>query len=356
MAITKTKEVEKVLDFDVMDAKNEIVAKYKGSPEVDRLTTLIVVDDPTSITSFGADVAELISKASDEIINSMSMTQVNDTGKMFAALSKIMDEFDIDELREEPKGVKKLFSNLTKQVEKILGKYDTMGKEIEKIYVQLKEYENEIDVSNQRLSNMFDASRSTYGSLEMHILAGEQGSEEIKQLIADTKDEFERQTYQRALNLLDARVNDLRMVEQIAMQSIPMLNDMRMNNHDLVRKIESAFIITLPVFKNAIAQAILLKRQRIQAQATAALDEKTNELLRKNAENYAKNSTEIARLTSQSSIKIETVEETYNTIVNGIKETRRIQEEAVKKNAENKVRLEKLKVDFKNVVGLPDKQ
>ncbi len=54
---------------------------------------------------------------------------------------------------------------------------------------------------------------------------------------------------------------------------------------NLVRKINSAFIVTLPVFKQALAQAIMLKRQRIQAESLAALDEKTNEMLLKNARN-----------------------------------------------------------------------
>ncbi len=59
----------------------------------------------------------------------------------------------------------------------------------------------------------------------------------------------------------------------------------RLKSMNLVRKINSAFIVTLPVFKQALAQAIMLKRQRIQAESLAALDEKTNEMLLKNARN-----------------------------------------------------------------------
>ena len=39
------------------------------------------------------------------------------------------------------------------------------------------------------------------------------------------------------------------------MQSIPMIKTMQFSNMNLVRKINSAFIITLPVFKQALAQA-----------------------------------------------------------------------------------------------------
>ncbi len=105
---------------------------------------------------------------------------------------------------------------------------------------------------------------------------------------------------------------------------------------NLVRKINSAFIVTLPVFKQALAQAIMLKRQRIQAESLAALDEKTNEMLLKNARNTVEQSKLTAKMASGSSIKAKTLETTWRTIVYGIEETRRIQEEGKRKRKEIK--------------------
>ena len=101
---------------------------------------------------------------------------------------------------------------------------------------------------------------------------------------------------------------------------------MEFSNYNLVRKINSAFIVTLPVFKQALAQAILLKRQKIQAESIAELDKKTNEMLLKNAQNTVDVSKMTAKMASGSSIQIETLEKTWATITNGIEETRRIQE------------------------------
>ena len=84
----------------------------------------------------------------------------------------------------------------------------------------------------------------------------------------------------------------------------------------------------MPVFKQALTQAIMLKRQRIQAEAMSALDAKTNEMLIRNAQNTAEQAKMTARLASGSSIKIETLEKTWQTIVSGIDETRQIQENA----------------------------
>lgn len=123
---------------------------------------------------------------------------------------------------------------------------------------------------------------------------------------------------------------------------------MQFSNLNLIRKINSAFIITLPVFKQALAQAVLLKRQKVQAEAMQALDEKTNEMILKNAQNTVAQSKLTAQLASNSSVKIETLEQSWRTIVNGIEETKQIQENAKKKRAEDSARLEAMKEDYKS--------
>lgn len=124
---------------------------------------------------------------------------------------------------------------------------------------------------------------------------------------------------------------------------------------NLVRKINSAFIITLPVFKQALAQAIMLKRQRIQAEAMSALDEKTNEMLIRNAQNTVEQSKMAARLASGSSIQIETLETTWKTIVNGIDETKQIQENARRKRIEDQAKLEHIKQEFDKMYHIGNK-
>lgn len=133
-----------------------------------------------------------------------------------------------------------------------------------------------------------------------------------------------------------------------------MIKTIEFSNMNLVRKINSAFIITLPVFKQALAQAIMLKRQRIQAEAMSALDEKTNEMLVKNARNTVEQSKMTAQMATGSSIKIETLETTWKTIVNGIDETRQIQEKARKQRVEDQARLENIKTEFNRQYHMPD--
>ena len=348
-------------EFNIQVERKELVEKYENSTEVDEIASKIAIYDPESIVTFGNEVAEEIAKCSDTVLNSVNLSQINETGEMLALLGKIMDKFDINEITEKPGLFQKLFGNIKKQLEKILDKYHTMGEEVDKIYIKLKQYEEEIKQSNKKLDMMFQTNINYYQELMKYILAGEQGIKELDAYIQQRVEEFNRtndksiqldlNTLYQAKEMLEQRTQDLRIAENVAIQSIPMLKTMQFSNVNLIRKINSAFIITLPIFKQALSQAILLKRQRIQAEAMSALDKKTNEMLIKNAQNTAEQAKLTAQLASGSSIKIETLETTWKTIMTGIEETKKIQEEAAKKRIEDQKRLEVIKNDFKKTFG-----
>ncbi|WP_040197236.1 toxic anion resistance protein [Candidatus Soleaferrea massiliensis] len=354
-----TAEPAEVESFDLVQKRDQMAKQLEGSKEVDALVSKITLDDPNSILYFGNDAATEISKCSDAVLSNVNMQQLSSSSQMLTHLKKIMDQFDLEEIAEEEKTgfFQKMFNSAQKKLEQILAKYHTMGDEVDKIYLQLKTYESEINDSNKTLEQMFQTNLDYYQLLVKYILAGEQGLKEIDTYLADLNQKFE-QTQDNMLKfdinnleqgkmLLEQRVQDLRIAENVAMQSIPMIKAMQFSNMNLIRKINSAFIITMPIFKQALTQAILLKRQRLQTQAMQALDDKTNEMLIKNAENTALQTKLTAQLASGSSVKIETLEKTWRTIVNGIDETQRIQEEASAKRKQDAERLEKIKEEYK---------
>lgn len=354
-------EIETVQPYDIVADRQQMNETLTNSEEVDALVSTIEVNNLETIVSFGAEAAEEIAKASDVVLNSMSMSQLDESSEMLESLSKIMSKFDPSELQENKGLFNKLFGNMKKQLEKILDKYHTMGEEVDKIYVQIREYEGEIKQSNRKLEQMFDANVDYYHQLVKYILAGEQGCRELEAYIAQRQADFEATGdnsiqlelagLNNALMMLEQRTQDLRVAENIAIQSIPMIKTMAYSNMNLVRKINSAFIVTLPVFKQGLAQAVMLKRQKIQAEALSELDKKTNEMLIKNAKNTVEQSKMTARLASGSSVKIETLETTWRTIVNGIEETQNIQKEARKQRIDDAARLENIKQEFLKTYG-----
>lgn len=343
-------------NFSLAECRQGYIDDFKKTGELEKYTAKIEVFDPNSIVKFGSEAAEEVSKSADVVLNGMNIDQINNSGKMLEALDKIMGSFDIDEVKEDKGLFDKLFGNAKKKLEKLLSKYNTMGDEIDKIYTQLKVYEGEIEKSNRNLDQMFNSNLEYYHELVKYIAAGEQGCKELHEYIEQKEQElatsnnvdlqFEISNLRQAENMLEQRIMDLKTAESIALQSIPMIKTMEFSNANLTRKINSAFIVTLPVFKQALAQTMMLKRQKIQADSMSALDKRTNELLIKNAQNTVEQSKQITRMTNTSSVQIETLEKTWNTIVSGIDETKRIQEEAKRKREEDSKRLDAIKQQY----------
>ncbi|MBP3916049.1 MULTISPECIES: toxic anion resistance protein [unclassified Clostridium] len=348
-------------NFD-MATISEYKQRLRGMKEVQDLTSEVEIQNPNSIVMFGQKASENISKVSDELLKSMKAVKSEEASEMLVNLTKIMDKFDVKELEgvEKPSMLSKLMKGVGNSVAKLFQKYDTMGYEVEKVYVLLKKYENDIRESNANLKKLYDANLHYYQLLEKYIVAGELALEEIdayiQQISMNTAmNQEEKQMLTQKLEIskemLSQRVYDLQIAENVAIQAAPMIQTIQMSNFNLMRKINSSFIVTLPIFKQCLAQAVILKRQEIQAKSIKQLDDKTNELIMRNAQNTARQSVEIARMASGSSVAISTLEKSFETIMKGIEDTKAIQEANRAQRVENSAKLEQIKHTMKKNIA-----
>ena len=344
-------------DFDVATI-SEYKQRLRGMKEVQDLTSEVEIQNPNSIVMFGQGASEQISKVSDELLNSMKAVKAEEASEMLVNLTKIMDKFDIKELdgSEKQSMLSKFMKGVGNSVAKLFQKYDTMGYEVEKVYVLLKKYENDIRESNANLKKLYDANLHYYQLLEKYIVAGELALEEIEAYIyqismnnslGQEEKQMMLQKLEISKEMLSQRVYDLQIAENVAIQSAPMIQTIQISNFNLMRKINSSFIITLPIFKQCLAQAVILKRQEIQAKSIKQLDDKTNELIMRNAKNTARQSVEIAKMASGSSVSISTLEKSFETIMKGIEDTKAIQEANKVQRIENSAKLERIKSTMK---------
>ncbi|MBQ6630659.1 MAG: toxic anion resistance protein [Romboutsia sp.] len=349
-------------ELDIIQETDLYKQNLRQLKEVQDLTNEIEVQNVNSIIQFGQRASENISKISDELLNSMKEVKAEEASEMLISLTKIMDKFDIGEFenKKEPGVLSKIFKSAGNTIAKLFQKYDTMGYEIEKVYVLLKKYENDIKESNAKLKKLYEGNLEYYKQLEKYIVAGELAAEEvdmyINQFNNDNTMNFDErnmmvQKLEICKEMLQQRLYDLRVAENVAIQAAPMIQTMQMSNFNLLRKINTSFIITLPIFKQCLAQAIILKRQEIQAKSIKQLDDKTNELIMRNASSTARQSVEIAKMASGSVVAIETLEKSYQTIMKGIEETRNIQEVNKAKRNENTLKLESIKNDMKRNIS-----
>lgn len=345
-------------EVDIIEQSDIYKQNLRQLPEVQNLTNEIEVQNINSIIQFGQKASENISKISDELLSSMKEVKAEEAGEMLLSLTKIMDKFDIKELENQKQSslMTKLFKKAGDTIAKLFQKYDTMGYEIEKVYVLLKRYESEIKESNAKLKKLYDGNLEHYKQLEKYIVAGELASEEVDMYINqfsndNTMNPEEKymmiQKLEVCKEMLQQRLYDLRVAENIAIQAAPMIQTMQMSNFNLLRKINTSFIITLPIFKQCLAQAIILKRQEIQAKSLKQLDDKTNELIMRNAQSTARQSVDIAKMSSGSVVAIETLEKSYQTIMKGIEDTKAIQNENKARRNENTIKLEQIKANMK---------
>mgnify|MGYP005982527431 CR=1 FL=1 len=332
-------------------------AQLKTQPDVINISKTVDLRDQISILEFGKEPAEGISQFSSRILNNMSVAETQKSTVMLDKLGKIMDKFEPEDFAEERKGIfSKIFGKGKDLMSQIMAKYQTMGGEIEVVYTEIKKYEAKMKSNVTMLNQLADENVRYYFELEKYIAAGEIIADDLRNNTIPQLQErvnngdqmagIELSKTSAALEMVEQRVYDLEMAKQVSLQTGPQIDMLQKGNVRLIAKINSAFVITIPVFKSALIQAVAIKQQKMTAEAMNELDNRTNEMLLKNAQNISQNSVEIAKLSGSPSIKIETMEQTWSTIMQGLEETKQIEAQNVAEREAGKKRLLELQRDY----------
>ena len=361
---TVTTELMTVEDKQELEtASDSRIAELKKDPEVQKLNSEIKFNDISTVNEFGKKPALELSKTADALLAITRDVSKKETLEMFEPLAKVLTNFKIDEFKGEPatqskNPIIKFLGKAKKKVEVTLDdmfkKYTTMGNELNDVVQTLNKYKVDIVKANGMIQQLQEANTKHFTELEKYIAAGELAEEEAKELLENFKNdnslnEFEKaDRIERAQLLIDQinkKVHEFRIVQQVSLQSIPMLNIMRRNNFELANQVDSKLITTIPIFKTMMVEAVIQRRQAIQAKSTAKIDEVTEKALRMNAENAAMLSTMMAKREG-AGITLETLQQTYETIKNGVTETERIFEENRNKRAQDTIALEGMKKEL----------
>ncbi len=131
-------EDENIEEKNIEQKAISISNQLKVSPQVIQIASNINIKDANAILEFGNEPAQQISKFADQILNSIKTSSVENSGVMIKELTSIMKKFDKQDFEEEKKGfLAKIFSKPAKAIDKMIGKYKTIGGEIDKIYTSL---------------------------------------------------------------------------------------------------------------------------------------------------------------------------------------------------------------------------
>lgn len=347
-------------DYDVVAFTNDYKAQLRALPEVTSIVDNLDVTNMNSILTFGEKPAEAISTVSDKILHNVNLVKQEEVGDVMTSLTKIMSQFDMKDFEnpDEKKGfIQKMFKRVQKTIDELIQKYDTMGSEVEKVYITLKKYENEIMDMADRQKELGEANIQFYRELERYIVAGEIALEELdtkyipefEQKVAQSNDNLDVQNLNKlkqARDMLNTRVYDLQLAENVALQTLQTIQQVQQGNFLLVRTIKSEFIVTLPIFKQGITQAIMLKRQALIAKNVDAVRQTTDELIVKNAQNTATQVTMMANLATRGAVSIEKLQESYNILKKGSEDAQTIIRKNIDKMEQDRKILEQFKYEM----------
>lgn len=351
LQLLKQEEKENVLENKTVEVREQL----RKEPEVIRLAQNIDHRNQLSLLEFGKEPATEISNFSGRILNTVKSSSMEESSVLLKQLGKIMDKFDSKDFAEEKGLFSKIFNRGKNMMEKVFSKYQTMGSEIDKVYVEISKYETEMKNSTTTLEQLYEQNFKYYMELEKYVVAGQVKGEELKAQLAplearatngDQLASMDLDSLKNAIELLEQRVYDLEMAKQVAYQAAPQIRLLQRSNTKLITKINSAFITTIPIFKTGLINAIAAKRQNLVAESMSELDKRTNEMLLRNAQQISQQSVEITKLAGTPSIKIETMEETWSIIMKGMEETKALEEENKRVRADGLKRLEELQGNF----------
>lgn len=342
---------------ELATASDNRIAELKKDPEIQRLNSEIKLNDISTVNEFGKKPALELSKTADALLAITKDVSRKEMLEVFSPLSKILKRFSIEDFKGKPakKGLLgKFFAKVADNIDDMFKKYETMGNELNDVVQTLNKYKVDIVKSNGMIQQLQEANVKHFTELEKYIAAGELAEEEAKEILEtfkndSTLNEFEKaervEKAQLLVDQINKKVHEFRIVQQVALQTIPSLNIMRRNNFELANQVDSKLITTIPIFKNAMVQAVILKRQQIQSANLMEIDTVTNDMLKMNAENNSQISAMLAK-NEGSGIKLETLQYTYETLKNSVTETERILEDNRKKREQDTIALEGMKKEL----------
>lgn len=313
-----------------------------------------------SVAEYGKNIATKTSTYTDELLNLVQNRDLDATGQKLNQVVQVAQQLNTSSILSQKKS-SGFFGNLLSKFKGAKGNFDahfnTTKEQLDVLVKEIETSQSGLKARVDTLDKMFDGVQDEYKQLGVHIAAGRLREQELQQEIsALTALPQDKTTTQKIYDLnhlannLEKRVSDLQVLQQSAMQTLPMIRIIQSNNLMLVDKFYAIKNITLPAWKNQISLAISLSEQKNSVQLANTIDDATNELLRRNADLLHQNSVDTAKANQRSVIDIETLEHVQNTLIKTVNDVIQIQKEGVQKRTEATVRLKALQDNLNHLV------
>lgn len=292
-----------------------------------------------AIITYGTQAQSKLMTFSNSMIEHVKKEDIGEVGEILSDLMKKFNEVNPDELKPEKRSMfSKMFGKISNSLQEVLSKYQKTGAQIDRISVKLERSKNTLMSDVVFLEKLYEHNKEYFHALNVYIAAGELKLDELnqstipklKQKAETTQDQMAFQEVNDMMQFadrLDKRIYDLKLSREITVQSAPQIRLIQNTNQALIEKIQSSIMTAIPLWKNQVAIALTLIRQRNAVEAQKQVSKTTNELLLKNAEMLKTNTIETAKENERSLVDIETLKKTQENLIQTLEETIRIQQE-----------------------------
>ena len=349
---------EKVTNEKIEESLNYDLLTDAEKKAIDEFNEKIDVTDSTQVLQYGAKAQAKISQFSDSVLEGVKTKNVGDAGVLLADLVAQIKSFDSDIASENKTGLAKLFTNAKKQLDRIIARYSKIETNIDRIEGELEKHKLQLLKDVNIFDTMYEKNLEYFKELSLYIIAGERKLDELRnvvlpELIAKAKETGEQLDAQKVsdmentINRFEKKIYDLKTTRIISIQMAPQIRLLQNNDAELIEKIQSSIINTIPLWKNQIVLSLGINNAKQALGAQKAVTDLTNDMLKKNSEILKQGSIQIAEESERAIVDIETLQKTNKDLIETLDKVIEIHENGRAKRAEAEVELQNIEKELK---------
>ena len=368
---TQTQALNNLITLDHVTSNEVAVTQLSEEQKAKAMTIAKTIDekDLNTIINFGAETQQQVSDFANQMIANVKN---KDTGSIGDSLNELL--INLNELKPNALVAKdsniflRIFGNIRKSIQLAQMRFQEVGEQVDKISIKLATDKDGLLHDNAALEELYKRNKSFFDELNVYIGAGEMKIEELQQKLIpeamqkaqETGDQMDVQVVNdlhQFLDRLEKRNHDLKLTRQMTIQQAPQIRLIQNTNQTLAEKIQSSITTTIPLWKNQIAIAMTLLRQKDAVTAQRQVSETTNQLIQKNSEMLKISTIETARENERGIIDLETLQKTQQNLIETLEETLQIQQEGRMRRKAAEIELNRLEGTMQQqLLQLSDKE
>ena len=328
--------------------EKEMVAQFAN--EID-------ISNAKQVIQYGSSAQKSISDFSVNILGKVKTSELGDVGDALKELTVALDATT----EPEKKGILGIFQKAKRSVDSIKANYAKAETNVSRIEKDLEKHQVVLTQDVEMFEQMYDLNLQYYRELTMYIIAGKKALDKARgeqlealKVKAETSQMQEDvENYNKYVNLcnrFEKKLHDLELTRVIAMQVAPQIRLLQDNDQEMLEKIQSSLVNTIPLWRHQMVLALGIEHTKRALSAQNMITEKTNELLTRNAETLKMATIETAKEAERSVVDIATLKRCNQQLISSISEVVKIHEQGAKRRQDAETELIKVEQELKQAL------